>query len=107
MIEQSMIFDSNTILKESTKHDKLIHNFILHVYLVKMLIIKLRLKCVIGPCTFINFWHWSLHFFCLVLVSTLCKSIAIGPSVNKKKLELTECHMTNSKDIMLVLTFFY
>jgi len=34
----------------------------------------------ISPCT----------FFCLVLVPTLCKSIAIGPSVNKKKLELTE-----------------
>jgi len=29
MIEQSIIFDRNTILDESTRHDKLIHNFIL------------------------------------------------------------------------------
>jgi len=28
-------------------------------------------------------------FFCLVLVHALCKSIVIGPCVNKKKLELT------------------
>jgi hypothetical protein len=26
-------------------------------------ILKKRFKCVIGPCTFNRFWHWSLHFF--------------------------------------------
>jgi len=26
-------------------------------------VISFRFKCVIGPCTFIRFWHWSLHFF--------------------------------------------
>jgi len=22
-----------------------------------------RFKCVFGPCTFTQFWYWSLHFF--------------------------------------------
>ena len=40
------------------------------------------LKYVFSPYTFIRFGHWSLHFFCLELVPTLCKNIGIGPSVN-------------------------
>jgi len=26
-------------------------------------ILQIRLKYVISPCSFIIFWHWSLHFF--------------------------------------------
>jgi len=37
--------------------------------------INLKLKCVFGPCSFVTFWDWSLHFFCLVLVAADCKRI--------------------------------
>jgi len=30
---------------------------------IKTAIYWFRLKWVIDPCTFTNFWHWSLHFF--------------------------------------------